>query len=118
MSENELKPGSSTNLSEETIPDEAKPIIEKIESQIESIVKGFNQVLQDKGVPEATIGDFQYIIEIPIPQAPNPIPKPPKDSRLEENSPDSGDGVMTTKIRFTGKLCPKVINGKKIWVPC
>lgn len=111
ISKDELKPENSNNVSEETIPDEAKPIFDKVESQIESIVKGFNQVFKDNGVPEVTIGDFQYIIQIPSPSKPDGASKP-----LEASAPDGNIPGLETKPEK--KVCREKKNGVWVVVPC
>lgn len=119
ITKNELKLETTNNAIEEQIPDQAKPIIDKFESQIESIVKGFNQVFIDHGVPEATIGKFQYIIQISIPATPNPIPQPSTNSAPLENSPDSGDGGVIEMRRVERSICPVTDpDGTVRQVPC
>jgi hypothetical protein len=115
ITENEPKLENSADASEKKIPDEAKPIIDKLESQIASIVKGFNQVFKDNGVPEATIGKFQYIIQISISSKPRPFPEPDTDSAPEGHSPDSGDRI----IRVEGNCGPVIDeNGITHYPPC
>jgi hypothetical protein len=118
ISKDKLKLENSTDVSEEKIPDEAKPIIDRVENQIASIVKGFNQVFKDNGVPEATIGEFQYIIQIQIPPTSSPTPKPGTDSAPQGNSADSED-VEAIEIILKRRKCRTTdANGNIIWVPC
>ncbi|MBE9219689.1 hypothetical protein [Dolichospermum flos-aquae] len=114
--ENQPQAEKVTNGNGVTIPAEAKPIIDKMESQIPEIIKGFNQVLQDNGLSEATIGDFHYIIEIPISQKPTTV-RPDMKSRTNGERLSGDDIKLNSTLEM--KMC-KVSDGKggTTWKPC
>lgn len=115
--ENQPTAENSTNSSEVTIPAEVQPIINQIESQIAEIVKGFNQVFQDKDLPQATIADFQYIIKIPSSQNPTETVNENMASFANEESLSWEAESLTTTYR--GLMC-RVDDGEggETWRPC
>lgn len=122
ITENRLDIQTSDEVKEEQIPEQAQDIIKKIESQFTSIVQGLNQVFIDHGVPEATIGDFQYIIQISVPSKPRPKPPSNGNSLLSEvrplsnGRPPSFNG-QTDTLKL--KMCPvEDESGVPRFVPC
>ncbi|WP_414549543.1 hypothetical protein [Anabaena sp. CCY 0017] len=110
--------GNSTNSSEVTIPAEVQPMINQIESQIAEIVKGFNQVFQDKDLPQATIADFQYIIKIPTSQKPTETVNLNMASRANEASSSREAENFTTTMNSWKMCCVRNEDGSITCRPC